>query len=149
MRRIREGGTSRSFVMNLSVRLLFTCACPFHLLPSRSFYAIYIVTSCCSQHSEMENVSSYCQDQGSINCAFLPSRYPWFPIFNHFDAILYLERFMGTFCCENMFFVHINFVTQISKWHTSAFPFFEEQFSAIENFLLWFLPLYGWWRWCW
>ena len=33
---------------------------------------------------------------------------------------------MGTFFCENMFFVQINFVTQISKWHTSAFPFFEE-----------------------
>ena len=57
---------------------------------------------------------------------------------------------MGTFFCENMFFVHINFVKQISKWHTSAFPFFWEQFSAIENiwghfFLLLFIPLC---RWC-
>ena len=40
---------------------------------------------------------------------------------------------MGTFFCENMFFVHINFVKQISKWRKSAFSFLEEQFSAIEN----------------
>ena len=31
-------------------------------------------------------VSSYCQGQGSINWAILPSRYPWFPISSHFEG---------------------------------------------------------------
>ena len=54
-------------------------------------------------------VSSYCQGQGSISCAILPSRYPWFPIFSHFEGQIPFYIWRGSW---GLSFVKICFLSK-------------------------------------